>query len=299
MRLDFLTGKYGLQLLLLVFIAAISMLVFQVIGFVLIFSITPFGLEDFAGTDYVDILTSSKEGYWAFFILLVSQSVGLFIVPGLIFKWLSRHSQIVTFNFDLKTSTNFLVSLPLFVIAGVLVVGFLGELNMMLDLPQVFQDMENSATETVNYILSFRSPGYVALNIVLVCLFPAIGEELFFRGVIQKIFLFWTKKNWVAILITAIIFSAIHFQFLTFLPRFFMGIMLGYLFVWSRNLLIPIIAHFLHNLFSILAAYWTGTIDMREAESINYYAVLIAALIMVGIGYWYWTVSKKRDVSYY
>ncbi len=297
MRLDFLTGKYGLQFLLLIFIAAISLIIFQLISFLLIFSLTPFELNDLIPKLNLLKITSINEGYWVFFILSFSQSIGVFILPGLIFKWLSRHSQIVTFNFNLKTSINFLVSLPLFVIAGVIVVGFLGELNMKLYLPQMFVDMENTATETVNYILSFRSPGYVALNILLICILPAIGEELFFRGVIQKIFVHWTKKNWIAILITAIIFSAIHFQFLTFLPRFFMGIMLGYLFVWSRNLLIPIIAHFLHNLFSIIVAYSTDTMDMREVEPVNIFIVMIAVLVMGGIGYWYYLDSKKHHVS--
>ena len=53
-----------------------------------------------------------------------------------------------------------------------------------------------------------------------------LGEEVFFRGVLQQILAKWTRNNWVSILLTAFIFSAIHFQFLTFLPRFFMGIML-------------------------------------------------------------------------
>ena len=297
MRLDFLTGKYGLQLILLIFIAGISMIVFQIIGFALLLSVTSFGLDDFLSTNYSAVLIASPDGYWAFFILLIAQSVGLFIVPGLMFKWLSRHSQIATFTFNFKTSINFLVSLPLFVIAGIFVVGFLGELNMKLNLPQVFHEMENTATETVNYILSFRTPTYILLNIVLICVLPAIGEELIFRGIIQKIVGRWTKKNWIAILITAIIFSGIHFQFLTFLPRFFMGIMLGYLFVWSRNLLIPIIAHFFHNLFSITFAYTTDVVDMKEADSMNVFTVLIALIVMSGIGYWYYLDYRKHNVS--
>ena len=168
---------------------------------------------------------------------------------------------------------------------------------MKLAMPQLFIDMEKTATETIEYILSFNSPTYIVLNVFLMCIIPALGEELFFRGIIQRILSEWTKKNWVSILITAFIFSAIHFQFLTFLPRFFMGIMLGYVFVWSQNILVPIIVHFLHNFFSILIALFTTDLEITEPQQINITLVIIATLVMTTIGYWYYSESKKRYVS--
>jgi membrane protease YdiL (CAAX protease family) len=52
------------------------------------------------------------------------------------------------------------------------------------------------------------------MNIIIIAIMAGIGEELMFRGVIQKILIGWTKNIHLGILYTAIIFSAIHFQFM-------------------------------------------------------------------------------------
>jgi hypothetical protein len=59
----------------------------------------------------------------------------------------------------------------------------------------------------------------------------------------------------VAVWVAAILFSAIHMQFLGFVPRLFMGAALGYLFLWSGNLWYPIIAHFANNAMAVVLVY--------------------------------------------
>ena len=52
---------------------------------------------------------------------------------------------------------------------------------------------------------------------------PAIGEELLFRGAVQRLFLRWVRNPHVAIWVTGTLFSFIHFQFYGFLPRMVLG----------------------------------------------------------------------------
>jgi len=94
------------------------------------------------------------------------------------------------------------------------------------------------------------------LNLVVIALLPALGEELIFRGIIQqKLAASWQQPQ-LAIWATAIIFSSIHLQFQGFFPRVLLGAALGYLFMWTRNLWIPIFAHFVFNASQILVQYF-------------------------------------------
>jgi hypothetical protein len=78
---------------------------------------------------------------------------------------------------------------------------------------------------------------------------------LLFRGILIRLFREWLKNAHLAVVISAILFSAMHLQFYGFLPRMVLGILLGYLFVWTRNLWVPILAHLLNNTLSVVVAY--------------------------------------------
>ena len=68
---------------------------------------------------------------------------------------------------------------------------------------------------------------------------------------IQKIFLKWNGKVHLSIWLTALVFSAVHMQFLGFFPRLILGAVLGYMLVWSGSLWLPIVAHFTNNAFAV------------------------------------------------
>ena len=89
------------------------------------------------------------------------------------------------------------------------------------------------------------------MNILIIAIMAGIGEELMFRGVIQKILIGWTKDIHLGILYTAIIFSTIHFQFYGFVPRMILGMVLGYLYIWSKSLWVPVIAHAINNALTV------------------------------------------------
>jgi len=131
--------------------------------------------------------------------------------------------------------------------------------------------------------------GSFLLNMLMVAVIPAVGEELLFRGVIQKLLQKLVNNAHLAIIITAILFSAMHFQFYGFLPRWIMGIILGYLFYWSGNIWYPIIAHFLNNGFQVLMVY-LGNMPLEEVATpelppldMAYTAGAVVSLICIGL----------------
>jgi hypothetical protein len=100
--------------------------------------------------------------------------------------------------------------------------------------------------------LATTSLGGLMVNILLIAVLPAFAEELLFRGVIARLFNKWTGSVHVAVILSAAIFAAVHMQFLGFVPRFLLGMALGYLFFWSGGLWLPVIAHFTNNFLAVI-----------------------------------------------
>ena len=119
-------------------------------------------------------------------------------------------------------------------------------------------DKEDQADNLIDTLVSSNTFGTMMINLFIIALIPAIGEELIFRGVFQKIFVKLFKSGHLAIWVTAFIFSAIHFQFFGFIPRFILGLVFGYLFFWSGTLWLPVISHFINNAFPVILTYMQG-----------------------------------------
>jgi len=130
--------------------------------------------------------------------------------------------------------------------------------NQGLHLPQSMKaieqwmiNSEKAAEITTNQLLNTDSWEGFIMNILVIAIMAGIGEELLFRGVLQKILINWTRNTHIGILCAAIIFSVIHFQFFGFFPRMILGMVLGYLYVWSKSIWVPIIAHALNNALTV------------------------------------------------
>ncbi len=132
------------------------------------------------------------------------------------------------------------------------------ELNQSFKLGGALGEQLRALTELyerqVELLTSFPTVGHFLIGAFVIALIPAVGEELMFRGLIQRgLTKYWHPQ--VAIWVTAIIFSAVHLDFAGFFPRLLLGAFFGYLLLWSGNILFPMAAHFLNNFLSLLIAY--------------------------------------------
>lgn len=132
--------------------------------------------------------------------------------------------------------------------------------NDSLKLPQALQEleklmrlMEDTANDFTIQLMSESGAVHLFSALFVMAFIPALGEELLFRGCIQKGLENKIGNAHVAVWVTAFIFSFIHFQFYGFLPRAILGVVLGYFYVYGKSLWIPIWAHFLNNATSVLA----------------------------------------------
>lgn len=194
----------------------------------------------------------------------------------------------LTEAFELKNPGRILPIIGIFTfIAANPLVDLLNSWNQQLLLPDCMRGLaewmiksEKQVAELTNQLLSNTTWSGFLLNIMQIAFLAGLCEELLFRGVIQRIMIRWTKNIHAGVWIAAIIFSAIHLQFFGFVPRMILGALLGYLFVWSGSLWVPIIAHMTNNALVIISAKDSLKGANQLVESINKTTVSI----WIGIG---------------
>lgn len=187
-------------------------------------------------------------------ILQAIATVVLFIAPAITFAVLFTKSGISYLGINAKPKLKTVVIGGLGMVLALPLINYFMELNKGLQLPESMhaievwmQKSESSLKKVTEAFMQGTDTSTLFLNLFVVAFMAALSEELFFRGVLQKLLIDCTKNKHVSVWIGAILFSAFHMQFYGFLPRMMMGAYLGYLFVWSGSLWPGITAHFLNN----------------------------------------------------
>ena len=280
------------QLLFSIFVIIASFLAFLVVS--LVIAIPVFGLDSMLSIPTMDEL-NNPENIRVLKYFQVVQSIGVFIVPPFILGWLfhGKISEYLSLNRTVTFESMLLVLVLSF--AASPFINFIGEINANMQLPGWLSGVENwmksaedNAAELTEAFLKVETTGGLIFNIFMIAFLPAIGEELLFRGVIQRIFTNWTRNYHLGIWISALLFSALHMQFYGFIPRLFLGVLFGYLLVWSGSMWLPIIAHFINNGVAVVAMYMidkkllSPEIEEIGTTSDSYYMAAVSfVLIMV------------------
>lgn len=170
-------------------------------------------------------------------------------------------------------------------------VNHLTYMNELMDLPDSLKSLEDWMRENEDKnakitedFLRVENFGGFLLNILILAIIPAIGEEMFFRGLVQKGLFKITRNIHIAIWCSAIIFSAIHIQFYGFIPRMLMGALFGYLLVWSNSIIVPMICHFVNNA-SIVCIYYLASdkVEALEGFGTNDYSIIFISVAVCSI----------------
>jgi len=191
--------------------------------------------------------------------ILIIQHLSIFIIPGVLLIYKSKLSDRDSFRMLNMPGLKDIVYVTLLAFCLIPVTGITGEFNSEMRLPEWLSGVEkwmkvkeDTADRLFEIILAPDNIGSLALNLAMIALLPAIGEELIFRGIVQRILTKMFSSGHVAVLVTAFVFSAMHFQFYGFIPRFILGIVFGYLFLWSGSICLPVFAHFINNAISVI-----------------------------------------------
>lgn len=192
-------------------------------------------------------------------------STFIFIIPPLLFCYLEGVSILKGLGFANFFNPRMILLILVIMVFVLPFIAYSAQLNkeFIMFWPDSFANlrdsilqMEQRAIDITESFLKMDNIGDLMFNLFLIALVPAIGEEMVFRGFLQKKLYLVIRNPHIAILASSFIFSAIHMQFLTFLPRLLLGILLGYLFYYSCNLWMSVIAHFINNGIAIVLHYY-------------------------------------------
>ena len=216
-------------------------------------------------------------------------ALGVFIVPSILFL----HFRGLKFCTYLKLNSSVYIKgvLTIFVmaIAMIPVANFFGAVNAMLPLPKFLSFLKDIEAQTLlitEQFLVMDTPIDLLLMLALIGLVAAVGEELLFRGVLQNLFQEWFGSPHIAVWLTAFLFSVIHLQYHALLPRFVLGALIGYVYVYSGNLRSAMLLHFFYNSTLVLLTFFIqhGGIDASwEEVGAEGLMLVIISVIVLGI----------------
>jgi len=248
-----------------------------------------------------EIMNMSQSGAMDFTpgltrILLLTQHLLSFILPGFAFGLVFYKSRLLN-GLDLSVNPGFLLSILgiFFLMAAYPLVNLSYLVNESIPLPDWANLFEAQAEDTMLAILEMKTPLIFMANLLIIAILPGIGEELIFRGILQKQVGLIFKNPVVGIWIAAFIFSAIHLQFEGFLPRMVLGAVLGYLYYWTGNLWVSMIAHGFNNGIQVALIYFTGmdisTFDEKNSNQLQWWMLPLSIGVMYLI---YTSILKNR-----
>ncbi|HEX2533706.1 MAG TPA: type II CAAX endopeptidase family protein [Chitinophagaceae bacterium] len=290
------------QLLIFMGIALVLFGILYIAGAAVITSVTGVGIAELVNMDNWNL---AEPKYLRFIRgMLLLQFIGLFVAPSLLFAFLSDRKPLDYLGLKRPVKPAYwILGLAGLIIAYPLV-EYLGLLNRQIsfgaDTDRWIHSMEETAMKQIQMMLQVRTPTELILNLIFIALFAGVGEELFFRGVLQRLFIRAFRSPWAGIIFTALLFSAFHMQFLGFFPRFLLGILLGAVYWFSGSLWPAILAHFVYDALIIILVYQQPQLlsdpDMSMIDKSNMAVMALGSALVTGLVLW--RMMRLSTVTY-
>ena len=249
-------------------------------------------------------------------VMQMLQTVGTFCLPCLVAAWLWSRTPASWLHINKGVDWKSALLVVAVMMSAIPLINLMAWLNEKIVLPdflssleQLMKSQEEATRQLTEKFIRADNVEILFYNLFLMALLPAFSEELCFRGTLQQLFDeavtpkrgTLTNKHHLAIWVSAIIFSAVHFQFYGFVPRLLMGAFFGYLLVWSGSLWLPVLAHFTNNAMSVLL-YNIFYMQGKDVEQIDAWGtgdtfwLGIISAIVVSVLIWLLHRMKKPDI---
>lgn len=209
-------------------------------------------------------------------ILQAFMSLGMFLVPALAYSQMSkdRESEFFGLHKPIPAAVWILVFVLMIIISPT--IDGIVYLNYNLPYPDFLSGLVNDLTakqemlsQQMERLTEMSNLTMFFINLVIIAVIPAVGEEWLFRGVIQKLFKERFQSSHKAIWLTAFFFALLHQSIFYFLGLWVLGALLGYLKEWSGNIWLPVLAHFINNS-AILVVMYLAPDLIGDLETITF-----------------------------
>jgi len=158
----------------------------------------------------------------------------------------------------------------------------LAEVYPFVEQAKSFLDkIDQMVEESYSNLLAYNSAFEAVFIVFVVAVIPAICEETFFRGFIQKSFEF-KFKPYAAILLTGIFFGIYHFNPYQVFPLIALGVYFGYAAYKTNSIFVPILLHFLNNFLAVLMYFSLGKEEISTPVSVTFNDFKVSAFTFVG-----------------
>jgi uncharacterized protein len=240
-------------------------------------------------------------------LMQVMSQLGMFVLPPFLFALMVAPSLTAYLGFKNKSSLTHYIPMLLLMFAALPLIHGLAELNHSISLPESIAGLEEwmkqkeeQAKEMTEFFLGVTTIGGLLFNLFMIAVMPAIGEELVFRSVLQPLLARLFRNAHVGVILSALVFSLMHFQFYGLIPRFVLGLFLGYAYLWTRSIWIPIFMHFVNNAAAIIVYYlWHNghiAVDMDNFGSGGgWFAVVLSAVFCLALLYYTYVNRLKSE----
>jgi hypothetical protein len=226
-------------------------------------------------------------------------SIIAFAVPSLVAAYFSGGVIRKNLGMIRISNTQQMVLVMALAIAGLLLSGALGDLTEKIPIPTNWKlaadNLEAQYKKALLAMTKMNSIVDLCIALLAVAVMPAIVEELYFRASLQKILIEWSGKPHVAIIITAIIFSAFHYSYFGFLSRMSLGIVLGYIYYFTKSIWLPMLMHFINNAVGITTLYFirndAARVEKVVESNLMYYWSIVAVVVV------YILLKKLKSIS--
>lgn len=298
-------------LLVLVGFVIIGMAVGNILAIVILALLTSSDADSI--TSLLTTLFSTPEkvpnGWLAMMVLQGTVHFFSYLLPSLLYWFYMEKKDLQDFNFRSKpaASTWFLacILVLIFIPLNSLFIDWNSKMTFpdsWLWLEKWMREKEDQNAMLTQFMTNYKQAGQLLIALIVVVLLPAVGEEVLFRGIIQrKLAQHWANVH-IAIWVSAAVFSAIHFQFFGFLPRMILGALFGYLYYWSGRLSVAILAHFINNGFVLVMMFLYNIkvldINIEETKSLPVITIIASAVLTMGILYEIRKSGGKQQVLF-
>jgi len=260
------------------------------------------GGADISQMGDISLLIESMDSTVPFKIGICVNNILMFAVSAYLFNLIAVKEKFSNyFNLNKKIEGDWLGMSALWMVAIYPLIAYSAHVMQNIELPAWAQSMDQSSYDTLVSVLEMNSPWDLLLNLFVVAITPAVGEELLFRGVIQKELNKFIGHPHTAIIITSIIFSAVHLSVEGFPARFMLGMVLGYTYHFTKNLWYPILLHLFNNGLQVVALYFSGedikNMDASEGPNIHWAMALVSLVVAIAIFTSLKTKSNKNGIS--
>lgn len=221
----------------------------------------------------------------------ISSQIFTFVLPPILYAMLIKENP--KESLGIKN-----VSYHWFIIGFVMMYAILplnnvfAEWNAGLKLPEsmsrieeLIKEMYESSAVVLEKLVNVNTFGGFVINLIMIAGLAALGEELLFRSIIQTSLIKTCKNAHVGIIIASAIFSFIHFDFYAFIPRLVLGMLLGYMFYYSRSIWVSMFMHFVNNATAVVIYYLNNigvtNVDVETFGQTQLLPLLISIALMI------------------